>query len=281
MNLKTQVIDRLKEMGASPKRSLGQNFLVSQSVISKIIEAVESFSPGFVVEVGPGLGALTEQLHQKFPDILLIELDRVFSGFWREQGCKVLEEDALKVDWQELKLESNSILVSNLPYQISSSLVIDRSVQPFGIEGMVLMFQKEVAQRIMCSKSQKNYGLLSVIAQCFWEIRTVCEAGPRDFYPPPNVASRVLKFSSKESPIENRPRFLWFVKSAFAQRRKRLMKNLSSTLKSGDNMSNLHDVLADLGYPDTVRAEELKPSEFVLLFKALEEKEILQEGPKI
>ncbi|OQW50303.1 MAG: hypothetical protein A4S09_00480 [Proteobacteria bacterium SG_bin7] len=239
-----------------PKRSLGQNFLVNQAVIDKIISAVCDFHPQNIIEVGPGTGALTKHLMKMKLPLILVELDRDLAVKWKEEKQNVIEGDALKVAWEGFASISETVFVSNLPYQISSSIVIDRSVEPFCIKGMVLMFQKEVAQRLMAKKSTPDYGMLSVIAQVFWRIEKVCDADPKSFNPPPNVASRVLRFVRKESEVVDRKKFLSFIKSAFAQRRKLLSKNLNVERES----------LTRLGFKETVRAEELSPEEFVTLF---------------
>jgi 16S rRNA (adenine1518-N6/adenine1519-N6)-dimethyltransferase len=271
MNRRERILARLEEVGSSgPKRSLGQNFLVSDQVIERILFAVRSEPFTDLIEVGPGLGALTEDLLA--PEILrdgrrfvAIELDREFAGYWRGRGIEVIEADALKQDWREIGLREGSLFVSNLPYQISSSLVIERSLEPAGITRMILMFQKEVAQRLRASHATKEYGLLTVIAQTFWEITTVCEAGPRDFFPPPNVASRVLGFRRiKRAEVDKPEAFLAFVKAAFSHRRKLLIKNLGVY-----GVDIVADALAAKGLKSTARAEELDPETFVRLYLAV------------
>lgn len=242
----------------TPKRSLGQNFLVNRSVIEKIIAAVKEFQPSILIEIGPGTGALTHELVKTALPLTLIELDRDLAAKWREDGKNVIEADALQIDWSQF-INEGTVLVSNLPYQISSSLVVDRCVSPGNIKAMVLMFQKEVAQRLMAKKSTPDYGMLSVVAQTFWKIGKVCDADPKSFNPPPNVASRVLKFAARNSEIPDRQKFLKFLKAAFAQRRKLLSKNL--------NLGK--EFLVAQGFKETVRAEELSPEEFLNLFSSL------------
>jgi 16S rRNA (adenine1518-N6/adenine1519-N6)-dimethyltransferase len=156
------------------------------------------------------------------------------------------------------------VLISNLPYSIAASLVVELSSgeQPF--DHLVLMFQKEVAERIDAPLSSKDYGMLSVVAQANWDIAKVIDAGPQDFFPVPNVGSRVLKFSRKDVAFD-RPKFLNFVKLAFSQRRKKLSSNLSGQFSKVD-ISKCFEVLG-LG-PDT-RAQELDPTKFVALFEKL------------
>ncbi len=242
-----------------PKRSLGQNFLVNKAVIGKIIAAVKDLKPKNIIEVGPGTGALTHDLIGMGLPLTLIELDSVLAEKWRAEGQRVIEGDALQVNWSEFATPKDTVLVSNLPYQISSSLVIERSLYKDGVRAMVLMFQKEVAQRIMAVKSTPEYGMLSVMAQVFWKIEKVCDADPKSFSPAPNVASRVLRFVRKENSVEDRQKFLSFIKMAFAQRRKLLAKNLGVD----------KETLVKNNLKETCRAEELGPEEFVALASAL------------
>lgn len=258
----------LEELGILARKSLGQNFLVSDTVIERIINQVKEFQPEVLVEVGPGPGALTDYLLQMNVPLTVIELDRVIAAYWKEKGLNVLEEDALRLPWEQFYSDKKLVFVSNLPYQISSSIVIDRSIENRGPEHMVLMFQKEVAQRIRAAAQSDHYGLLSVIAQTFWKMHMVTEAGPRDFDPAPKVASRVLAFTRLASDIKNREAFLKFVKAAFAQRRKLLKKNLAGLLSQKKvTEESLIQWLAELGFKETARAEELSPAQFVTLYK--------------
>jgi 16S rRNA (adenine1518-N6/adenine1519-N6)-dimethyltransferase len=256
-------------LGIAAKRSLGQNFLVSDLVIERIINKAKSYESDILIEIGPGPGALTYFLRQFPGEFSVIELDRTLSQYWRDQGLNVTEGDALKLDWQSFYGKpGKKILVSNLPYQISSSIVIDRSLDINGLDHMVLMFQKEVAQRIAAKARSENYGFLTVMAQTFWKTETVTEAGPRDFDPAPRVASRVLAFSKRPAPLANPKTYLSFVKAAFAQRRKLLKKNISAiSHQKGIPEEQLIAWLDEMGFKETARAEELTPEQFVELYK--------------
>lgn len=261
----SQLKRHLMELGIRPKRSLGQNFLVADWAIERIIQAVKELRPDSLVEVGPGLGALTQDLIQLQLPLQVIELDRELVKYWETQQVSVLEADALKLDWSTLKLGDRAVLVSNLPYQISTGLVVERSFGPNSLKAMVLMFQKEVALRLLASERQENYGMLSVMAQSFWDIQYLLEAGPRDFYPEPKIASRVLVFQRKDFALPG-PQFLGFLKSAFAQRRKVLRKNLESQF-SPERIASAFETMK-LG--ESVRAEELSPTQFHELFAQLQ-----------
>ncbi len=274
--MKEKLLARLEELGSlGPKRSLGQNFLVSEIVIEKIIKAVERYAIQDIVEIGPGLGSLTDELVALGKPLTLIELDKKFVLYWQtraehEKHLKVIDGDALRIDWSDLTPNKNSLLVSNLPYQISSSLLIDRSLEPAQFSNMILMFQKEVAQRITAECRNKEYGLLTVIAQNFWKIDLLCDCSPRDYYPAPNVASRVLVFKIREDALElsKRAEFLKFVKASFSHRRKHLYSNLKGQYFSSRQLPEelLAKAFEKAEISAKARAEELTPEKFKNLF---------------
>ncbi len=255
-----------------PKKSLGQNYLISDVIISRIIQKALEFKTKKIIEVGPGPGSLTYFLKQQDVDLTLIELDRDWADYWRNQNQKVIEQDALRLDWTQLSA-SDTLLVSNLPYQISSSIVIDRCLDAKLLMGMVLMFQKEVAQKIRGTPDSDHYGFLSVIAQSFWTIEAVTEAGPRDFWPAPKVASRVLCFHPK--PEGERPKqaqsYLKFVKQAFHQRRKTLRSNWENHLNQSqaDGWKKSLELILSWGFTDRLRAEELSSEQFQKIWSHL------------
>lgn len=279
MSARQRLLDVQNRVGNFAKKSMGQNYLINDHVIEKIIKSVRFFKPDQIIEVGPGPGALTFFLRQMSCPLTLIELDHVWAQYWNEstqsgEGASdsivVLNEDALKLDWGPLYKNSKIILVSNLPYQISASIVIERSLEKSGVHCMVLMFQKEVAQRMRAKPKTEDYGLLSVIAQVFWRMEIVADAGPRDFVPPPQIASRVLSFERKESHIEDRQKFLNFIKTAFSQRRKILKSNISDLVnRSPQKEEDLIAWLQQRGLTDKARAEELTSELFVELYQFL------------
>lgn len=260
---------RLEAMGLQPKKEFGQNFLINPHVIARILEAVKRHKFEDLIEVGPGLGALTEPLLETGLRPRLIELDRELVTYWQGRGLDVTAADALKLDWKSLELRAPALFVSNLPYQISSSLVIERALGPDSIKHMVLMFQKEVAQRLTAAPSTKEYGLLSVMAQLHFKIRKVSDAAPGDFFPAPKVSSRVLEFERLDRESLGTP-FLKFLKTAFAFRRKFLLKNLKA-LGDKERVGRTPGALKDLGISEKARAEELSPQLFEDLFKKIYE----------
>jgi 16S rRNA (adenine1518-N6/adenine1519-N6)-dimethyltransferase len=258
----------LAELGIEPKKSLGQNFLVSDSIIDKIIKAAQKTQADFLLEIGPGPGALTNHLRNLSQNFQVIELDRTFAEYWRKQNLIVTEADALRIDWSPILSQPGCrALVSNLPYQISSSLVIDRCLDQEPLDFMILMFQKEVAQRLRARQGDELYGMLSVVAQTFWKTEMLLEVGPRDFFPPPKVASRVLVFEKLKSPVSNKAHYLKFVKACFLHPRKLMLSNL----QEGFNISKERSlqVALKLGLTEKVRAGELKLQQFLDFYHEL------------
>ncbi|MBX7231704.1 MAG: 16S rRNA (adenine(1518)-N(6)/adenine(1519)-N(6))-dimethyltransferase RsmA [Bdellovibrionales bacterium] len=272
--LTQQTKNRMIELGIRPQKSLGQNFLINEHVVSKIITEVILKNSPSIIEIGPGLGALTEGLKNlNRINLQVIELDAQLARFWRQQGLHVIENDALKLDWSRLNLNCDTTLVSNLPYQISTHLVVDRCFGPSQIKFMILMFQKEVAERILAKPRSKSYGFLSIISQSHWKITKLIDVDPGSFWPAPKISSRVLVFEKMEPPFPGLEKpFFNFLKLAFAQRRKFLSKNLMAL--SSPKQLTLQQIglwLESIGENQKARAEELSVPQFQKLFQIYRE----------
>ncbi len=261
-----RVKDLLELMGRGAKKSLGQNFLVNSQKIDFILKQLQINGMHKLLEVGPGLGALTLRLKEIDPEVLLIEMDHQFADYWKSQGYNVVVEDALQLDWATLQLQ-NTTLISNLPYQIAARLVIERCVDPAGVSNMILMFQKEVAQRLTARPRTEHYSLLSVMAQSFWKMENLTDLGPNDYFPPPKVASRVVVFRRLESIFTTKSEaYLSFVKLSFSQKRKFLKKALST--KYGEDA--VLKCFEALKISPKARPEELDVLTFQRLYQMLE-----------
>ena len=245
----------LNKEGIAPLKKLGQNFLTNSELAERIAETVKKYPPPYV-EIGPGLGALTVFFKQK--DILLIERDRKLVSYWENQGFSVHSGDALKYNFTQLT--DPFVLFGNLPYSLAGPLIIKASVCK-NISRMVFMMQKEVALRVRGKISSKDYGLLSVISHVFWKTALVGDAGIRDFYPQPKVAGRVLEFTRKDCNIKEPERFIQFVKACFANRRKKLFKQIPLILDQ-----QKEEALKKINHSLNARAEELSPEDFITLY---------------
>ena len=275
MNIKT-VKACLKALNIRPKKSLGQHFLTNEEKIKVIISEVKKFDPSFIMEIGPGLGALTKPLLKLKKTLRAVEMDKVLTRHLRKEGVDVLYGDVLKISWGK-HLKPGSVLVGNLPYQPSARLLVQCCPPPRHLKSMVLMFQKEVALRIKAKPGNKTYGLLSVLSQCYWNVRHLTTICREDFYPVPKVAGEVLVFTKKHFDIFKPAVFLLFVKHCFQQRRKILINqlkpvvvlkrtpDLSVELKN-NSQSNLLTTFKQLKISLKARPEELSPAEFVKLY---------------
>jgi len=250
---KDKVLELLESMGAKPLKSLGQNFLIDEQVISRIVNYEKIDHSKEFYEIGPGLGSLTKALYN-FHGLMpkLIELDKSFSNYWVDEGYEVYHQDALKFDWSSVS--KSSVLISNLPYQISSRLILDLFVKNPPFDQMILMFQKEVGQRLRAyPEDKKIYGLTSVVAQLNWSMNVVTNVSPFAFFPKPEIESQVLFFSKKEEPVSERREFLDHLKKVFHSRRKKM----KSALKGLTGCDEILDK----------RPDALTPSEHLDLFK--------------
>ncbi len=265
-----KIRDKMRELDFFPKKFLGQHFLINSLIIQKIVYAVLDLKPSLIVEVGPGLGALTDEFILLRQSIYVVEMDSVLCRYWREKEVQVLEGDVLKLLWQS-KLLPDSVLTGNLPYQTASRLLVKNCPGPDELKAMVLMFQEEVGHRILAKPRSKEYGLLSVLAQCFWRINILTAADISDFYPRPKVAGWVLIFRRKKHSVLNPGEFLLFVKFCFSQRRKFLL----SRLKKRKEGKLAVDIFNKLNLSSSVRAEELSPGQFVSLFNQFEKRKNL------
>ena len=272
---------KMTELNFHPKKMLGQHFLINSQKTDLIVSTVKSLNPSFIMEVGPGLGVLTEPLLQitnnNSISFCAIELDTQLCEYWKNRGVAILEGDVLKIPWQK-HLLLNSVLVGNLPYQAASRLMIQCCPGPDNLQSMVLMFQKEVAERIRAHSHCKAYGLLSVLSNCYWNIKLLTEAGVKDFYPSPKVAGQVLLFKKKKHHISQPDHFLIFVKHCFHQRRKFLINQLKQIIKTDlplkhqmklDPKKYLLKTFNQLSLSPKVRPEQLTPAQFVALYQLL------------
>lgn len=242
------------------KKSLGQNFLRDENIISKIVNSLVATPEDLVIEIGPGTGALTRHLYKKYPNFVAIELDdRVEELLLQEMpNLHILHKDVLKVEFSSLKTSETQriFVIGNIPYYITSPIIFHVFDQAEHIFQAVLMMQLEVAQRLNATKRTKDYGILTVQTQFFSEAELLFTVPRQVFYPVPNVDSAVVSFIMKRyydpKIIEN---FKRVVRTAFNQRRKKL----SNALKSlGVDLEAAQEFLDK-------RAEELELKDFIRL----------------
>ncbi|RME37620.1 MAG: 16S rRNA (adenine(1518)-N(6)/adenine(1519)-N(6))-dimethyltransferase RsmA [Deltaproteobacteria bacterium] len=248
-----------------PRKRFGQNFLRDQAVIARIFAAADIGSGDCVLEIGPGTGALTRGLLQRAHKVVIMELDRDLVAFWRQdpaENLEVLAGDALTIDWNRLAPLAPLKLVANLPYNISSQILFRIIENRRLFSRLVLMFQKEVGDRLLAEPGTRHYGILSVCAQLWFNIRRVCHVPPQAFRPAPKVDSTVLLFEPLGSPrveVQDFELFDRLVRGAFRQRRKTLRNSL---MGAGFAAEHIDAALAAAGIDPTRRGETLTLDEF-------------------
>lgn len=244
-----------------PKRKLGQNFLHDQNVIRNIIDFADPVPDDCFVEIGAGTGALTERLAPLVRKLIAIELDPSLLPFLqRQEGVEPLQADFLKIELDRLKEERPLRIIGNLPYYISTPILTSLIRQRESIADMTLMFQEEVALRILAPPSSKEYGYLSVLAQYYCTIRKGFKISRNSFTPRPEIESRILQFRFQEGRQIDYPEYSTFLAHAFSQRRKKLRNNLLRGL--GVAAERLDPVFRRLGISENARAENLSPEQF-------------------
>ncbi|MDO3379645.1 16S rRNA (adenine(1518)-N(6)/adenine(1519)-N(6))-dimethyltransferase RsmA [Geoalkalibacter halelectricus] len=255
-----------------PRKRFGQNFLRDSSVIDRILEAADLNPQTRVLEIGPGLGALTDRLLDLAGRVEVMEVDRDLVARLRERAHPRLEihaGDALQLPWEQLLSAPPYTLVANLPYNISSQILFRILDHRHLFARLVLMFQKEVGERLCAVPGTSAYGILSVLCPLWFDIRRVVVVRPGAFYPPPKVDSVVLAFEALPGPrvpVADEAFFRRVVKAAFAQRR----KTLRNTLKAaGFAEADLLAALARCGIDPQARGETLSLEQFARLAQAL------------
>jgi 16S rRNA (adenine1518-N6/adenine1519-N6)-dimethyltransferase len=265
----------IKEYGIWPSKNMGQNFLISESILEKIVNAAELKSDDNVLEIGPGFGILTEELMKKVKKVLAIELDKrlvyfLKQKFKRQNNLEILQGDVLKIKNQEIfdNLVGNTggdyKIVANLPYNITgASLKKFLSYSPKPSE-MILLLQKEVAQRILAATGKTS--LLSLSVQFYGEAELVSLVSKESFYPKPKVDSAILKIKIKKEAIKGveDAKFWQLAKIGFSSPRKQLQNNLSAGLKLDKEILKNTLKLANLR-PDC-RAEDLDFNQWISLY---------------
>lgn len=263
------LIHLLRGVGLRPKKGLGQNFLVDDAIASRIVAAVLSHSRDRLVEIGPGVGSLTCPLLQEVQQLWAVEQDADLVPLLqhRTKGLGQLEieqNDALLVDFRQLarRLGGPLTIVSNLPYSVSVPLLFHLLDQGDAVGVMVLMFQKEVAERIAAPPNCKAYGALSIHSQLWMAVEPLFFVPPTAFYPVPKVDSRVMRLVRRPAPlvqVEDPIFFQKVVKAAFGQRR----KTLNNALKTIHVQPRAW--LSRAGIDPVRRGESLTVVEFVRL----------------
>ncbi|MBK9165505.1 MAG: ribosomal RNA small subunit methyltransferase A [Acidobacteria bacterium] len=255
------------------KRSLGQNFLVDGNYVRKIVAAIKPLAGELVVEIGPGRGALTEGLLESGAAVLAIELDRelvpeLHSRFTPTDRFRVVEADATEVDLSDL-IDSHfpgtvrAKIVANLPYYISTAILQHLAAERHCLSELVLMFQREVVDRITAPAANSDRGFLTVMVEGAFEVERLFDVPPEAFRPRPKIWSSVVRLVPKPESLADEPAFRGLISAAFAQKRKTIGNNLKS------NFPDATSALAAAGIDAKRRAETLELAEWLRLYAEL------------
>lgn len=272
----TVIRQALAEMGHTPTKRLGQNFLASGHVVAKICALLAPLEDAPVLEIGPGLGALSEGLLEAGARLTAVEIDAHFAPWLRltfaGQPFQLVQADALKVDWTALFSESGKVkMASNIPYQVSGPLLSRILMGPF--PAAAVMVQREVAERLVAPLGSRQRGVLTVVAQAAWEVKRAFDVPPSAFIPRPKVVSSVLSLRR----VRPGPDKAWaaFVRRLFGYRRKMIRRALQEAF--GLDAAAAAAMAATAGIDATARPESLTVDEFQRLFLAGGQGDVVQE----
>lgn len=280
----SKVKELIRRYNFKIKKGLGQNFLISEAVVEKILEGADLTPEDIVVEIGPGLGTMTLGLAERTRGVLAVELDTALLPILNENlkdfpNVKIVNGDVLKLNLDEEVTKHFSFeaalkykVVANLPYYITTPIVMHLLEHKKGIESMVFMVQREVAERMVANPGGKDYGALSVAVQYYTLPSLITHVPPSAFFPAPEVASTVVKLKVREQPpvqVENEKLFFQVVKGAFAQRRKTLLNALNNRF-SHLSKEELAQIFHFCDIDPSRRGETLSIEEFAKLANALD-----------
>lgn len=268
----SEVASTLSRIEKRATKGLGQNFLIDDNVLTKIIEASGLGKRTAVIEVGPGLGALTSRLIQAAGRVVAIEIDDKLwdyleEEFGTEEHFELIKSDVLKVDLKEVcerlvKDYDSIMLISNLPYQITTPLLMKVLEEYLPIAKTVVMVQLELADRLAAREGGKDYGALTVSVNTYAEVQKLFEVKPGSFLPRPKVSSAVIELKPKENQLSEalRKQLLTLVKAAFHARRKKMLNSITGS--TDISKEAILKALQEMGLREDVRAEMLSPSQF-------------------
>lgn len=270
-------IEILKKYNFSFQKKFGQNFLIDTHVLDKIIAAAEITKDDFVLEIGPGIGTMTQYLAESAGKVTAVEIDKslipVLEDTLKEyQNVTIINEDVLKLDLNDLVLKENGgrpiKVVANLPYYITTPIIMGLFEKHVPLESITVMVQKEVADRMQVGPGTKDYGALSLAVQYYAKPYIVANVPPNCFMPRPKVGSAVIRLERHEHPpVEVRDEKLMFrvIRASFNQRRKTLANGLKNSPEIDFSKEEIEGAIEKLGKGASVRGEALTLAEFAQL----------------
>ena len=262
------------------KKNFGQNFLVDERVLDKIISSAEITEDDLVLEVGPGIGTLTQALAKKAKKVVTVEIDQTLIPILEElladfDNIEIINEDILKVDITNI-VEQNGgkpiKVVANLPYYITTPIIMNILEKQLPVESITVMIQKEVAYRMQAKPKTKDYGSLSLVTQYYCDPYLVANVPQNCFMPRPNVDSAVIRLKTRQPAVEVNDRELFFhiIKTAFSQRRKTILNCFYNCGGWELSKDELTAIINNAGFDEKVRGEALTLEDYAKLTEVFE-----------
>lgn len=261
-------------------KSLGQNFLLDDNIVRRIVDAAEVTENDLVIEIGPGVGTMTVELARRAGKVIAVEIDKrlipaIKDNLSEFSNVDIINKDIMDVNINELREKtqtSNVKVVANLPYYITTPIIMKLLEEENDISLMVFMVQKEVAQRMIAAPGGKDYGALSVAVQYYTTPQKSFDVSPHCFIPQPEVDSTVIKLNVNKTPpvkLIDKDFFFMTVKAAFGQRRKTLVNALYNFKGFQKTKEDIKEILIKLGINENARGETLSISQFAQLSNLL------------
>lgn len=281
-----KTIEVLQKYDFTFQKKFGQNFLIDTHVLDKIISAAHITKEDMVLEIGPGIGTMTQYLAEAAGKVIAVEIDKnlipILSDTLSEyQNVRIINEDVLKLDLRKLADEENRgkaiKVVANLPYYITTPIIMGLFENHVPVESITVMVQKEVADRVQTGPGSKDYGALSLAVQYYAEPYIVANVPPNCFMPRPKVGSAVIRLTRhKEPPVEVKDEKLMFdiIRASFNQRRKTLANGLNNSDKITCSKEIITEAIEKLGKGPSVRGEALSLQEFASLSNDIFERDM-------
>ena len=266
------------------QKRFGQNFLIDTHVLEKIIAASQISKDDFVLEIGPGIGTMTQYLAEYAREVAAVEIDNTLIPILKDtlkdwDNVTVINDDILKVDIRKLALEKNGgkpiKVVANLPYYITTPIIMGLFENQVPIDSITIMVQKEVADRMQVGPGTKDYGALSLAVQYYAKPEIVANVPPNCFMPRPKVGSAVIRLERYEKPpveVSNEKLMFRIIRASFNQRRKTLVNGLKNSQELSYSREEIEEVLNECGIPLNIRGEALTLTEFASLANSFDKK---------
>ncbi|MBR6303538.1 MAG: 16S rRNA (adenine(1518)-N(6)/adenine(1519)-N(6))-dimethyltransferase RsmA [Lachnospiraceae bacterium] len=274
-------IDVIQKHGFRFQKKYGQNFLIDTHVLDKIVSAAGVTKDDLVLEIGPGIGTMTQYLAEAAREVVAVEIDKNLIPILEEtlseyDNVTILNEDILKVDIAALAEEKNGgkpiKVVANLPYYITTPIIMGLFESGVPLDNITIMVQKEVADRMQVGPGTKDYGALSLAVQYYAKPEIVANVPPNCFIPRPNVGSAVIRLTRYPEPpvkVEDPKKMFALIRASFNQRRKTLVNGLSNAPEIKASKEEIQNAIAKMGLSETIRGEALTLEQFAALSNLL------------